>query len=79
MDIFTKKITVIYKPLANLYGAILADDDYPIIKTYLPNLLKKDLYNVLKERKYKDTRGYKILTTENHNYVITTEYMLKKR
>jgi hypothetical protein len=70
-----KRITDIYKALANLYGAILTDDAYPIMKTYFPNLVKKDLYNDLKERKYKDTRGYTIWTTENHNYLITAEYI----
>lgn len=65
----------IYKALVNLYGAIVTDDAYPIIKKYYPNILKKDLYKDLKKRVNKFTRWYAVYRTTGHNYLIASEFM----
>lgn len=71
----TKLFLKIYRALVNLYGAIVTDDAYPIIKKYYPNILKRDLYKDLKKRVNKFTRWYAVYRTTGHNYLIASEFM----
>ena len=70
---FTDKIIPVYKALVNLYGAILADDAYKILKNYFPELKLEDLFEDLEERKKYYTRGYLIRgvdKTDKTNYLL---------
>ncbi len=70
-----KRITTIYKAFANLYGAILSDDAYFILKKYYPDLKKSELTQSLKEKNRIKTLGYMVFKTEKNNkYVIANQY-----
>jgi hypothetical protein len=69
------RISTIYKAFANLYGAILSDDVYSILKKHYPDLLKKELIENLKEKSQADTKGYIILKTNNNKYVIALTFI----
>lgn len=70
-----KEFRTIYLAFSNLYGAIYSDDAYLIMKYYFPSLKKKEMYQDMKSRKDKFTRGYEVVGTTDSKYVIKADYL----
>lgn len=64
-----------YKSLIKLYGAIISDDIFKILKHYYPDLKKRDLNADLKTRCDKSTRGYVVYRTNDRKYLLTNDMM----
>jgi len=66
-------LTTCYKAFANLYGFIIMESAYDVLRTYFPNLKKNDLEKDLKSRLLKYTRDYNIVRVNNKSYAVVLE------
>ena len=53
-----KEFRLCYLAFKNLYGAIISDDAFNILKKYYPSLTKSEFNKDLKDRTTKQTRDY---------------------
>ena len=69
-----KEFRMCYLAFKNLYGAIISDDAFDILKKYYPDLTKSEFNKDLKDRSTKATRDYMVYRTTDRKYLIADEF-----
>lgn len=68
-----KEFRMCYLAFKNLYGAIISDDAFNILKKYYPSLKKSEFNKDLKDRSTKATRNYMVYRTTDRKYLIADQ------